>query len=258
MTRFCLLIIGAGCLVGQLVWSPMDSPDDKQPNNCFAPGQVTSPSVTKSGPKTKPVQSMSNLNARNSTETSLALESNPIIDAEKVMSDSLTNLHLEQFSEYLSGELANEHTTLAFYTDRRWQSFYVHVGYQSDDINQLIHFRGQYLADSSQSGKEYYYHRWSDAPHRVLADVVAEDLLTYMRIGDDWELALSSSISDVARQYGVSRSLVENIARAHLLNSIGRIETSRALLDPKAPVIQYDTDFINFLNAQAKFKAGID
>ncbi len=83
------------------------------------------------------------------------------------MSESLANLHLKDFSEYLSGSRASEHTTLAFYTDERWCTFYEQLGYLPEDIEQLIVFRDQYLADISQNGKEYYWSRWSDARNQI-------------------------------------------------------------------------------------------
>lgn len=192
-----------------------------------------------------------------SLETPQAVEPEPIADADLVMSESLTSLHLTEFSEFLGDEQASEHTTLAFYTDSRWYEFYERVGYPSEDIHQLIAFRSQYLADISQLGKEYYYHRWSNAPHRALSDTVADELLSYLGNGQEQALTLSSTLSSVASKYGITISLVERIAKTYLVGSIGRMETTSELFnssfDPQVDVIKLDSNFVGFLVGKAGY-----
>ncbi|MEZ8241036.1 MULTISPECIES: hypothetical protein [Vibrio] len=220
--------------------------------------QETALLVTKPETQSKPVQlTVKRTVGNGSLEAPQAVEPEPIADADLVMSESLTSLHLTEFSDYLGDEQASEHTILAFYTDSRWYEFYERVGYSSEDIHQLIAFRSQYLADSSQLGKEYYYHRWSDAPHRALSDTVADELMSYLGNGQEQALTLSSTLSSVASKYGITTSLVERIAKTYLLGSIGRMETTSELFnssfDPQVDVIKLDSNFVGFLVGKAGY-----
>lgn len=220
--------------------------------------QETTLLVTKPETQSNPAQlTVKRTVSNGSLEAPQAVEPDPIADADLVMSKSLTSLHLTEFSEFLGDEQASEHTTLAFYTDSRWYEFYERVGYPSEDIHQLIAFRSQYLADISQLGKEYYYHRWSDAPHRALSDTVADELLPYIGKGQEQALTLSSSLSSVASKYGITTSLVERIAKTYLLDSIGRMESTSKLFnstfDPQVDVIKFDSNFVGFLVEKAGY-----
>lgn len=220
--------------------------------------QETALLVTKPETQSKPVQlTVKRTVGNGSLEAPQAVEPEPIADADLVMSESLTSLHLTEFSDYLGDEQASEHTILAFYTDSRWYEFYERVGYSSEDIHQLIAFRSQYLADISQLGKEYYYHRWSDAPHRALSDTVADELLSYLGNGQEQTLTLSNTLSSVASKYGITTSLVERIAKTYLLGSIGRMETTSELFnssfDPQVDVIKLDSNFVGFLEGRAGY-----
>lgn len=213
--------------------------------------QDTTPIVRVSSHPTKtlPVRAIS-YESFNSTQTSVPSEK---IDS--IPSNSLEELHLKEFSEYLNGERASEHTILAFYTDSRWYEFYEREGYRPDDIEQLINFRSQYLADISQSRKEYYYYRWANAPHEVLSNMIAEVVIANLGNGENRAVILSNSIFEVSRSYGVSTSLAERIVKEHLLDAISYIESSSALssIEPQIEVVDFDSDFKDYLKHQVGY-----
>ena len=238
--------------------SPADRTLDSKPSiNQSTTALVTKPETHSEPQEPKPFLTLDN----SSIEAPQVVENQTIADAELIMDDSLSSLHLKEFTEYLRGERASEHTKLAFYTDSRWSEFYQRVGYQPEDIEQLIEFRKQYLADISQTGKEYYWNRWSNAPHRALADTLAYELLPYLGNGESNELTIGSSISDIASEYGITVSLVERVAKTYLLNSIGTIESTSAIFnssfDPKVDVIKFDSDFVEYLKEQAGYQKTI-
>ncbi|MCG9575421.1 hypothetical protein L1D14_04140 [Vibrio tubiashii] len=261
VTRICLFAVvcslGAYCVSSYLT--------DSQPDHTPSIDLETKHLVVESETQKKLLQPAFNRTVdNNGLKVLQAVEPKPIVDAELVMSDSLANLHLEEFNEYLRGERASEHTTLAFYTNSRWYEFYERVGYPSEDIHQLIAFRNQYLADISQSGKEYYWHRWSNAPHRALAKTLAYTVLPRLGNGEDKELTLRSSISDVASEYGITDELVERVAKKYLLSAMGTIEVAALFNSPADPQViatKVDSGFVEFLKEQAgytKKKAVID
>lgn len=258
IARVSLLTFACG--LGAHYASPyFDLPADRTSDKQFSIKQSPTALVIEPENQSKPKEPQLFIAFDNSSiEDPQVVETQTIADAELVMDDSLASFHLEEFTEYLRGEQASEHTTLAFYTDSRWSEFYERVGYPSKDIHQLIAFRNQYLADTSQSGKEYYWSRWSDAPHRALANTLAYELLPYLGNGKSNELTLSSSISDIASEYGITVSLVERVAKTYLLNSIGTIEMTSSLFnssfDPKVDVIRFDSDFVGYLKEQEDIK----
>ncbi|WP_210467341.1 hypothetical protein [Vibrio crassostreae] len=211
--------------------------------------QDTTPIVRESSHQTKtlPVRAIESFN---STQTSVPNEK---IDS--IPPNSLEELHLKEFSEYLNGERASEHTILAFYTDSRWSEFYEREGYRPEDIEQLINFRSQYLADISQSRKEYYYYRWANAPHEVLSNMIAEIVIANLGNGENRAAILSNSILEVSNSYGVSTSLAKRIVKGHLLDAISYIESSSALssIEPQIEVVDFDSDFKNYLKHQAGY-----
>ncbi|MEZ8198490.1 hypothetical protein [Vibrio splendidus] len=257
VTRISLLTVACGLGV-YFASHYFDLSANQSSNEQLSIDQETALLVTKPETQSKPVQLTVKRTVDNgSLEAPQAVEPEPIADADLVMSESLSSLHLTEFSDYLGDEQASEHTTLAFYTDSRWYEFYERIGYPSEDIHQLIAFRSQYLADISQLGKEYYYHRWSDAPHRALSDTVADELLSYVGNGQEQALTLSSTLSSVASKYGITISLVERIAKTYLLGSIDRMETTSELFnssfDPQVDVIKLDSNFVGFLVGKAGY-----
>ncbi len=260
--RISLLIVACGLGV-YFASSYFDLPADRTPDRKLSTNQATTALVIEPENQSKPKEPQSFLVFDNSSiETPQVVETQTIADAELVMDDSLSSLHLKEFTEYLRGERASEHTILAFYTDSRWSEFYERIGYSSEDIHQLIAFRSQYLADISQSGEKYYYHRWSDAPHRTLSDTVADELLSYLGNGEDQALTLSSTLSSVASEYGITTSLVERVARTYLLGSIDNMELTSELFnssfDPEIDVIKFDSDFVEYLKEQAGYQKTIN
>lgn len=220
--------------------------------------QVTTSFVVQSEIHSKTDQlETKNVVASNIFDVQSEIERITIPEADLLMSESLANLHLKDFSEYLSGSRASEHTTLAFYTDERWYTFYEQLGYLPEDIEQLIVFRAQYLADISQNGKEYYWSRWSDAPHRALADTLAYELIQYLGSGESIENSLNNCISKVASMNGISRSLVERIGKTYLLNSIGSIEIASAIIEDKTDAFEFDSKFIAYLVEQAGYTKSV-
>ncbi len=261
LTAISLLTVACG-FGAYFASSYFDFPADRTPDRKLSINQATTALVIKPETHSEPQEPKPFLALDNSSiEAPQVVENQTIADAELVMDDSLSSLHLKEFTEYLRGERASEHTILAFYTDSRWSEFYDRVGYRSEDIHQLIAFRNQYLADTSQSGKEYYWSRWSDAPHRALADTLAYELIPYLGSGESNESTLSSSISDIANEYGITVSLVERVAKTYLLNSIGTIEMTSSLFnssfDPKVEVIKFDSDFVEYLEEQAGYQKTI-
>lgn len=255
-----IILLTVACSLGAYFASYyFDFPADRTSDRKLSINQSTTALVIKAETQSEPKEPQSFLAFDNSSiEVPQVVETQIIADAELVMDDSLDSLHLKEFTEYLGGERASENTTLAFYTDSRWSEFYDRVGYPSEDIHQLIAFRNQYLADTSQSGKEYYWYRWSDAPHRALADSLAYKIIPYLGNGENNESILSNSISDIASEYGITVSLVERIAKTYLLSSIGTIESSSSIfnssLDPKVDVIKFDSDFVEYLREQAGYQ----
>lgn len=234
--------------------SPADRMLDSKPSiNQSITALVIKPETHRESQEPKPFLALDN----SSIEAPQVVENQTIADAELIMDDSLSSLHLTEFTEYLRGERASEGTTLAFYTDSRWSQFYEHVGYTSEDIYQLITFRNQYLADTSQSGKKYYWYSWSDAPHRALADSLAYKIIPYLGSGENNESTLTNSIFDIASEYGITVSLVERVAKTYLLDSIGSIESASSIFnssfDSKVDVIEFDSDFVVYLKEQAGY-----
>ncbi|HFG1973052.1 TPA: hypothetical protein ACGF6U_002622 [Vibrio cholerae] len=230
---------------------------DRSSDGKLSINKATTALVTKTETQSVP-EPQTFLTFDNSRDVSQVVETQIIADAELEMDDSLDSLHLMEFTEYLRGERASESTTLAFYTDSRWSEFYNRVGYPSEDIHQLIAFRNQYLADASQSRKEYYWHRWSDAPDRALADSLVYKIIQYLGNGENNESILSNSISEIASEYGIAVSLVERVAKTYLLNSIDTIESTSSIFnasfDPKVEVIKFDSDFVEYLKEQAGYQ----
>ncbi len=230
-------------------------PVDRLSDGKFSINQATTATALVTKTKSVPKESQTLLAFDNSSLD--APQTQTIADAELEMDDSLASLHLSEFTEYLHGEQASESTTLAYYTDVRWSEFYERVGYLPEDIHQLIAFRNQYLADTSQSGKEYYWSRWSEPPHRALADSLAYKIIPYLGNGENKESTLTNSISDIASEYGITVSLVERVAKTYLLDSIGRIESTSSIInssfDSKVDVIKFDSDFVEYLKEQAGY-----
>ncbi|MCG9576032.1 hypothetical protein L1D14_07245 [Vibrio tubiashii] len=256
ITRMSLLAVA--CCLGAYFLSTSfyfstDKPSDRKP----VIGLETQNLAVESETDRKSLKPTFNRTVYNSDlEVRQAVASKHVLYTELEMDESLARLHLKEFTEYLRGERASEHTTLAFYTDSRWYEFYERIGYPAEDIHQLIAFRSQFLADISQSGKKYYYHRWSDAPHRSVAETLAYQIVPYLGNGENWELALSNSISDVASEYGITTQIVERVAKEYLLNAIGTIEASALFsspTDPKVDVIKFDSDFVEYLKEQAGY-----
>lgn len=257
IARISLLTV-ACCLGAYFASSYFGLSTDRSSDGKLLIYQATTALVTKTETQSVPKELQTFLAFDNSTIDTPQVETQIIADAELEMDDSLDSLHLKEFTEYLRGERASEYTTLAFYTDSRWSEFYDRVGYPSEDIHQLIAFRSQYLADTSQSGKEYYWYRWLDAPHRALADSLAYKIIQYLGNGENNESILSNSISDIASEYGITVSLVERVAKSYLLNSIGTIESTSSIFnssfDPKVDVIKFDSDFVEYLKEQAGYQ----
>ncbi|ENM5835071.1 hypothetical protein NTH44_003163 [Vibrio metoecus] len=185
-------------------------------------------------------------------ETLLTISNHQDRKIDIVMTDALDELNL-QFGAFLNGEQANEYLVQAFYTNDRWQSFYEMLGYKKDEIEQLLSSRNQYLADVSQSGKKYYYQRWSTPPHTILSDAIAYGVVAFLDNGVVSDVALENALSDVAQTYGVSYELVECVARSYLLSSITEIETITAL-NPQTDSISVSKDFIGFLESDKFLK----
>lgn len=262
VTRISLLTVACGLGV-YFASHYLDLSANQSLSEQLSIDQETPLLVTKPELQSKPVQLTAKRTVDSGSLKALqAVEPEPIADADLVISESLTSLHLTEFSEYLGDEQASEHTTLAFYTGSRWYDFYKRVGYPLEDIHQLITFRSQYLADTSQLGNEYYYHSWSDAPHRALSDTVANELLSYLGNGQEQALTLSNTLSSVASKYGITTSLVERIAKTYLLGSISRMETTSGLFnssfDPKVDVIKFDSGFVKYLKEQAGYQNTIN
>tara|TARA_Y100000034_G_C6838111_1_gene378931 strand:+ start:97 stop:846 length:750 start_codon:yes stop_codon:yes gene_type:complete len=164
----------------------------------------------------------------------------------------LEKLHLREFEDFLNGEDANEHYIMAFYTDELWSDFYERLGYQEEYIEQLMIFRAQYLADISQSGREFYYSRWSDAPHRTLSHELAYEVHTHLGNGHDEAIILSNSILNVASKWGVKISFIERLAKEHLLVAIKEVEGSTWIghaLGFEEP-IKFNSTFVDFLEKE--------
>ena len=262
IARISLLTVACG-LGAYLASSYFGLSTDRSSDGKLSINQATTALVTKTETQSVPKEPKTSLAFDHSSiEAPQVVETQRIADAELVMDDALDSLHLKEFTEYLRGERASENTTLAFYTDSRWSEFYDRVGYSSEDIHQLIAFRAQYLADTSQSGKEYYWYRWSYATHRALADSLAYKIIPYLGNGENNESILSNSISDIASEYGITVSLVERVAKTYLLNSIGTIESTSSIFnssfEPKVDVIKFDSDFVEYLKEQAGYQKTIN
>lgn len=255
VTRITILSVFVG--LGMYLSSPyFNTHIDKQHVRKVPFNQAST--VVMDEPKTQYLPNSENLHKTFDNESLNAThEKNTIANAELIMSDSLQDLHLKQFTEYLNGEVASEHTIIAFYTDSRWYNFYEDLGYKPEDIDQLIVVRNQYLSDVSQSGKKYYFHRWSSSPHSIISKSIAFEIFLHFGYGDDTEMILSNSLENVASKYGITTSLVETIARVHLLNSIGEIESASAAfnssLNNQVDEIKFDAAFVEFLEEQAGY-----
>lgn len=197
------------------------------------------------------VSSDKNLYTDSHQEIDLMME-NTESGNERKMSESLEQLHLSDFNDYLNGEPASETNILAFYTDSRWYDFYRSQQYQPEDIEQLIVMRNMYLSDVSQSGKKYYYQRWSIPPHEILANKIARCILESMNGHDFIEREYDYCVAEISSESGVSKQFAHQISRSFLLDSINRITTASKIFistsDVKVGDVSVNSDFIDFLN----------
>lgn len=135
---------------------------------------------------------------------------------------SITDSINTAYKAYLGESRSTEHEIIAFYTDERFRAAYSEYGLSQSQIDTLISIRDSFLSDISQSGKEYYYLRWMNAPHQILMDELAYRLQS---------LFLDNEIND----YGISSIELYQRAKEPLVVIYGN--NTNLLIDKFAPYL---------------------